>query len=245
MSAGADAAIPLADKDTKSILHVLEGKCSIKDAIYPCSLGDLVRASGLMTGWTGRRLVSTAEYKSMPLDELNKLMGQRVTAGWGDNDAEILSDELAKVQAEYDYILLDTNPSLQLLTTNALVACNYVLIPVFAEETSLSAVEELWDTIRNINRMSPWKVREVAGLLLTKYSPNRKISKAVTPILEDMARQMETIVFKQTIRQSAAVSEYLSNHETLLSYDKSGSATKDYLEFAKEFEARIRELEGE
>lgn len=245
MSAGIDAAIPLEDKDTKSLLHVLEGKCSIEDAVYPCSLGDLVRASGLMTGWTGRKLITAKEYKTLPSEELNKIIGQRIAAGWGDNDAEILSDELAKVQSKYDYIFLDTNPSLQLLTTNALIACDYVLIPVFTEEASLSAVEELWDTICNINRLSPWKVREIAGILLTKYSPNRRISKAITPILEDMAQQMETIVFKQTIRQGASVSEYLSNHETLLSFDKTGPVTKDYLAFATEFETRIQELEGE
>ena len=59
---------------------------------------------------------------------------------------KVLRGELASVRNNYDYILMDTNPSLTLLTINSLFAADYVLIPAFAEAASRDAIRELWDT---------------------------------------------------------------------------------------------------
>lgn len=244
MSAGKGVAIEPEDTETKCLLHVLRGSCTLEEAIYPCVLGDLVRASSLLTGWTGRKLITPDEYKSLSMEELHKLIGERFEAGWDSRDSEVLAAELNKIRDRYDYILLDTNPSLQLLTLNSLFAADYVLIPAFAEEASRSAIIELWDTISNINQSAPWKRLKVLGILMTRYVNRTRIAKRFVKTYMRMAAQMDTILFEQKIRQNVAVSEYLTNHENLLDFDPTGPVTADYLAFAKEFEARVEEMEA-
>lgn len=244
MSAGKGVAIEPEDTETKSLLHVLRGSCTLEDAVYPCVLGDLVRASSRLTGWTGRKLITPREFETLSMEQVYKLIGERFAAGWDNRDSEVLSAELEKIRDRYDYILLDTNPSLQLLTLNSLFAADYVLIPAFAEEASRSAIIELWDTITNINQNAPWKNLKVLGILLTRFAPRTRIAKRFIKTYTRMASQMDTILFQQKIRQNVAVSEYLTNHENLLDFDPNGAVTQDYIVFAEEFKARIEEMEA-
>lgn len=239
MSAGPGALINVNDTETKSILHVMRGECTMREAIFPCEIGDLVRASSLLSQWTGRPLVNLQELYSLPMKELHDLMISRAEQGWGETDSYVLSEKLEEVKGDYDYILLDTNPSLMALTVNSLCASDYVLVPAIAERISLEAVKELWDTIKNLNHFNRWRKIKIAGILLTRYKPNTVIARAYRAQLEKQAKEMGTIVFNTTIRDSISVSEYTAEEKNLYAYDPGNNVTQDYIKFVEEFIAKV------
>ena len=163
MVAGKGIAIARSDTKSLSILNVLQGECHIADVIVPSNLGDLARASSFLSQWTGRRLISRDEYETLSKDEMFNLIEERHRAGWGANDADVLNQELKLIRNQYDYIIMDTNPSLTLLTLNSLYAADYVLIPAFTETASKDAILELWDTIQNVRYYNPDKKLQVLG----------------------------------------------------------------------------------
>lgn len=242
MTAGPGALIDIGDTRTRSILHVMRGECTIEEAVFPCEIGDLVRSSSLLSQWTGRSIASPEEFSRLPKDELYALMKHRMDEGWGQNDSGVLAEKLQKVRGDYDFILMDTNPSLMPLTVNSLCASDFVLIPAFAEKASLEAVKELWDTIQNLNFYNSWHEIRLAGILVTRFKPNTIISKTYRRQLEKQAAKMGTVVFKSAIRDNISVVEYMAKRQNLLKYQPHGKATLDYIEFVKEFIERINLL---
>ena len=239
MSAGPNALIEVNDTKTKSILHVMRDECTLREAIFPSEIGDVVRASSLLSQWTGRPLVTLQELYEIPADKLHKLMMSRAEKGWGQTDSYVLSEKLEEVKDDYDYILMDTNPSLMALTVNSLCASDYVLVPAIAERISLEAVKELWDTIQNLNHFNRWHKIRIAGILLTRYKANTVIAREYRGQLEKLAQRMGTVVFNTTIRDSISVSEYTAEEKNLYEYDPDNNVTQDYLNFVEEFVARI------
>lgn len=244
MVAGKGVAIRRGDTESLSVLNVLRGECSLEDAIVHTEIGDLVRASSMLSQWTGRHLISRDEFRDMDKDAVYSLMEQRYNDGWGERDAEVLAKELQSVKDKYDYILMDTNPSLTLLTLNSLYAAEYVLIPAFTEAASRDAITELWDTINGIKYFNPAKYLEIAGILITKYAVRSKNAKRYVGLYHKLAQKMGTILFETKIRNSVSVSEYMTAQVDLLHYDKSGNTAQDYLVFVEEFKARIKEMEA-
>lgn len=243
MVAGKGIAIPLGDKTTRSMLDVLRRDCSLEDVIIPCDFGDLARASNLLSQWTGRSLISRTEFESLEKDEVYKLIEERYSSGWGTDDHKVLKEIISSVRERYDYIFMDTNPSLTLLTINSLVAADYVLIPAFAEAASRDAITELWDTIRGLRAYNPDMQLQVAGILITKFKPRNPFAKKYIQVYKRMAQSMGGILFEQKIREATTVTEYITTQENLLSYDSYGNAALDYKKFADEFTARIAVLE--
>lgn len=242
MAAG--LALEREDNTTPSALQVLLGECSLRDAIVPSALGDLLRASSFLSRWTGNKLLSRDEYAELDDASLIRLLDERFHAGLGENDAAVLSKALKDVRDEYDFVLMDTNPSLTLLTLNALFAADYVLIPAFTEAASLDAILELWDTIQNIRYYNPERKLQILGILITRFQPRTTIAKNFIDIFGNLAAQMNTIVFKQQIRQSIAVSEYMMVQKNLIAYNRQSPASIDYLAFVEELKQRLTDLGG-
>lgn len=244
MMAGEGVAIPRYDEDTLSLLHVMNGQCTLRDAIVHTDIGDVVRASSFLSQWRGNTLISTKEYEQLDSNSLLALMKKRYDDNYGQTNASVLSGKLADLRGEYDYIFLDTNPSLMVLTVNALFASDYVLIPVITDGASQDAVEELWTTIQTIRQHNTERKLEVAGILVTRYQSNSYAGKNFIPIFESMARQMDSVLFQQKIRSSTIALECLAAEQDLVNYNRRCVASIDYMAFAEEFKMRIKELEG-
>ena len=244
MMAGEGIAISRQDTDTLSLLHVMNGQCTLRDAIVQTDIGDLVRASSFLSEWRGNSLVNTTEFEMLDRDALFSLMEKRYNENYGATNASVLSEKLAELRDEYDYILLDTNPSLMVLTVNALYASDYVLIPVITDGASQDAVVELWTTIQTIRQHNTERKLKVAGILVTRYQSNSYAGKRYISVFESMAQQMDSILFKQKIRNSTIALECISAEQDLINYNRKCVASTDYLAFTEEFKARINELEG-
>ncbi len=141
----------------------------------------------------------------------------------------ILSSIISELK-EYSYILIDCPPSLGLLTVNALVAANNLLIPMQCEFYSLDGLSNLLNTIKLINKNLN-KNLSIVGILLTMYDKRNKLTEQVE---NDVRKCLGDLVFKTTIPRNVRVSEAPSHGLPVLVYDYRSPGAVAYVELAKE-----------
>jgi chromosome partitioning protein len=137
---------------------------------------------------------------------------------------------LEQVRGEYDYILIDCPPSLNMLTVNALVAANGVVIPMQCEYYALEGLSSLLDTIEQI-RISVNPQIKLEGLLRTMYDPRNNLSNDVSSeLIEHFGDQVYRTVIPRNVRLAEAPSYGLP----ILQYDKNSRGSMAYLALAGE-----------
>lgn len=142
-----------------------------------------------------------------------------------------LRKALLEVRNDYDYILIDNQPSLGMLTINGLVASDSVLIPVQAEFYALEGLTDLMNTV-NLVRENLKPNLEIMGAVITMYDSRTKLSKEV---LQELYRYFPDKIFRSVIPRSVRLAEAPSFGKTILGYDPSSKAAKAYERLAKEF----------
>ncbi|OHA06517.1 MAG: hypothetical protein A2934_05245 [Candidatus Sungbacteria bacterium RIFCSPLOWO2_01_FULL_47_10] len=141
-----------------------------------------------------------------------------------------LKDALQSIAKDYDYIIIDSPPSLGLLTVNALTASHKVIIPVQCEYYSLEGLAELLKTITLINKNLKTKI-EVMGTLLTMYDRKSRLNRAVA---KETRRKFPGYVFDTTIPRNVSLAEAPSFGKTILHYDPYSHGAKAYRRLAEE-----------
>jgi len=141
-----------------------------------------------------------------------------------------LEKALVTVKPKYDYILIDTPPSLGLLTINALVASNGVIVPVQCEYLSLRGLVQLENTLSMIRENLNPDV-EIQGILPTMFDKRLLHSKEAVDILKE---NFGDLVFKTRIRKTVRYAEAPVKGQSVLSYDPTGDAADLYRDLAKE-----------
>lgn len=244
--AGGPGPIKLGDTTSLSILEVLKLECSIEEAIVQSNIGDLVRASPNLTQWTGRSLMSRRDFLELQRQEatpedIYRLLESRFNEGWGATEHTTLDWVLQKVRNDYDFIFLDTNPSLTLLTLNSLYTADYIIIPVFTEDTSRTALLDLRDTINQMQAENSDMHAEILGLLITKYKRRTIVAGNYMAEYQRLASELGTVLFQTKIRDGLAAAEYANKRVDLIRYDPKSPVSKDYQSFADEFLKVIKE----
>ena len=141
-----------------------------------------------------------------------------------------LEKALAPVKENYDYVLIDTPPSLGLLTINALVASNGVIVPVQCEYLSLRGLVQLENTLSMIRENLNPDVG-IEGILPTMYDTRTLHSREAVEILQE---NFGDLVFETKIRKTVRYAEAPVKGSSVLKYDPSGNAAQAYRELAKE-----------
>jgi chromosome partitioning protein len=141
-----------------------------------------------------------------------------------------LEKGLAHVKGDYDYVLVDTPPSLGLLTINALVAANGVIVPVQCEYLSLRGLVQLENTLSMIRENLNPEV-EIVGILPTMFDGRTLHSKEAVEILQE---NFGRLVFDTRIRKTVRYAEAPVKGSSVLKYDPKGPAADAYRELAKE-----------
>jgi chromosome partitioning protein len=141
-----------------------------------------------------------------------------------------LEKALALVKDSYDYVLVDTPPSLGLLTINALVASHGVIVPVQCEYLSLRGLVQLENTLSMIRENLNPEVA-IEGILPTMYDSRTLHSREAVEILQE---NFGDLVFDTKIRKTVRYAEAPVKGTSVLKYDPSGNAAQAYRELAKE-----------
>jgi chromosome partitioning protein len=141
-----------------------------------------------------------------------------------------LEKSLAPVKADYDYVLIDTPPSLGLLTINALVASHGVIVPVQCEYLSLRGLVQLENTLSMIRENLNPEV-QIVGILPTMFDGRTLHSKEAVEILTE---NFGPLVFNTRIRKTVRYAEAPVKGSSILKYDPKGPAADAYRDLAKE-----------
>lgn len=244
MSAGENVAIDPRDTKTLSVLDVLEGRCSAQEAIIETPLGDMLRASTFLTKWNSSLAITPEEYKAVrdDLKQLQEFCDQRIL-----NQAQkqaMLYRGLRNVQGNYDFILIDSNPSLTLVTLNCLYASDGVVIPALCEVTSIVAVMELINTVKSLVRYNYNRNIKILGILRTRVERRLTSFKRYTDLYSEFAGEMKTKLFDTYIRKNARAADCIDGFSNLIDWDRNGTATQDYFSFTEELLDELSEQFG-
>lgn len=144
----------------------------------------------------------------------------------------ILSDITETLQEQYDYILIDTSPSLNILTINALCAADSVLITADTQLFAIVGISELLKTIQKIKKRVNPKL-SVKGILLTMCDSRTNLSKLLTEQVEEMY-QGKIKVFQTKIPKTVKVGEAIYSGQSIKKYAKGSSVDLAYDHLAKE-----------
>ena len=145
----------------------------------------------------------------------------------------MLKEALESLDKEYDYIVIDTPPTLGILTTNAMAASDSIIVPMAADLYSIQGLSQLNGLILNVRKYCN-KDLKLAGLLITKYHGNQNISKAVSEKIAEIAQELDTKVFTSKIRESVAIRESQLLRSDIFKDAPKANATVDYSEFIDE-----------
>ncbi len=141
-----------------------------------------------------------------------------------------LKSALNEVIGEYQYILIDCPPALDLLTLNALVASDSVLVPIQCEFFALEGISQLMDTIDRIKGAFNPDLK-VEGVLLTMYDDRTNLTRQVE---SDLREFFGDEVFRTVIPRSVRLAEAPSFGQTILAYDPRSRGAEAYIQLAKE-----------
>ena len=147
-----------------------------------------------------------------------------------ENREGLLKKALARMQKEYDYIIIDCPPSLGLLTLNALTSADSVLIPVQCEYFALEGLGQLLNTV-NIVKQHFNKNLTIEGVLLTMFDTRLKLSHQVA---EEVKKYFGEKVFGTIIHRNVRISESPSYGKPVILYDAVSSGSKNYISLASE-----------
>jgi chromosome partitioning protein len=204
----ATTGIGIAKNTGKPTLYdVLLGEQSIEDTVVPTELEGL---------------------DLLPADK--NLVGANVDLVAAPDRETRLRDKLASIRSRYQYLIIDCPPALDLLTLNALLASDSVLVPIQCEFFALEGISGLLDTIDRIKDSFKHSLA-LEGILLTMYDDRTNLTRQVAA---DLREFFGNDVFKTVISRSIRLAEAPSHGKAILSYDVRSKAAESYIQLAKE-----------
>jgi chromosome partitioning protein len=144
-----------------------------------------------------------------------------------------LKDALGEL-SEYDLVILDCPPTLGMTLTQALLAANYVIVPIAADFYSHEGVVDLNDTLQKAKRGNP--NLEILGYLMTRYDGRMRVAKESLKLTADKYKEL---AFETVIRELAAIKTAPAMRLTVYEYDGNGEGAADYSAFTEEVVSRL------
>jgi chromosome partitioning protein len=146
------------------------------------------------------------------------------------NRENVLKQMLEPIKDQYDFVIIDCLPSLGLITVNALVAANSVIVPVQCEFFALEGLGKLLNTVKIVqSRLNP--DLQIEGILMTMYDGRLRLSNQV---VSEVRKHFDDMVFSTIIHRNSRLSEAPSVGRPVILYDADSKGTVNYLNLAKE-----------
>ncbi|MGE0868088.1 MAG: ParA family protein [Kofleriaceae bacterium] len=200
-----------------SLYDALVGDVSLEDAIRPTDITTL-----------------------FVVPATTDLVGAEIELISAERRERFLADALAQVAYGYDYVVLDCPPSLGLLTLNALVAADGVIVPMQAEYFALEGLSALTSTIEKVKSAYNPSLT-IDGVLFTMFDGRLSVANQVRA---EVAKFFGDKVFDETVPRNVRLSEAPSHGKPVLLYDLRCPGTKSYLAVAEEFLDRTLMVEA-
>ena len=150
----------------------------------------------------------------------------------GDDRLYALRNVLKPLRKKYDVITIDCPPALNVLSANALVAADKVIIPLTADTFALQGLYQLVATIRDAQKVNPALV--IGGVVLTRYSARTIITRDITKVLEETCERLDVPLYKTTIPEGVAIREAQTLRESIFDYAPKSRPVKAYAELVNE-----------
>lgn len=145
----------------------------------------------------------------------------------------LLQEALREIKHQYDYIIIDTPPQLGVLVVNAYTAADKLVVPVVVDTYSMDGFKQLYNLYLDVRKQYNSELT-IDGLLLTRYTANRTLSKQVRENVGMIASQLGIKLYGTAIRESIAVSEAQHKRQSVLEYAAKSNSAVDYLRFIDE-----------
>lgn len=180
----------------------------------------------------GAAIVQMAEIPGLYLLPSNiNLVGAETELAQTEGGQFRMKTLLDTVKANYDYVIIDCSPSLGMLTLNALIAADSVIIPVQCEYFALEGLGKLLNTIKMVKAgLNPGL--EIEGFLLTMYDSRLRLANQV---VGEVRNHFGGLVFDTIIQRNTRLSESPSYGKPVITYDATSSGSTNYLNLAREF----------
>ena len=191
---------------SKGVYQVLIGEIQAREAVARTRFGDVFPSNKALAG-AGIELIGM------------------------DKREFLLRDALDQLREDYDFILIDCPPSLELLTLNALCAADAILVPVQGEYYALEGLSDLMNTVRIVRRSLNPKL-ELEGVLLTMFDGRTNLALQVA---EEVKHYFPGKVYATVIPRNVRLSEAPSHGKPITAYDRSSRGAEAYTAFAAEF----------
>src|SRR4051794_6253275 len=204
--------------ERKTIYNVILREADIRDVVTP-------------TAYEGLSL--------LPADQ--NLVAANLDLVEGDDRETRLQAALSRITGEYDYIIIDCPPALDLLTLNALTASNAVLIPILCEFFSLEGISQLIDTVGRVKESFNPELG-IEGVLLTMYDDRTNLTRQVEA---DLRSFFGDEIFKTVIPRNVRLAEAPSFGQPILAYDPRSRGAEAYIQLAKEVLAHDKRARSE
>ena len=199
-------------------------KRKVKYSIYDVLINNVDPKEAIVSTKYGDVLPSSAN-----------LAGAAVELLYTEGREHQLKNVMEPIRANYDLIMIDCPPSLEMLTLNGLCAADSILVPVQCEYFALEGLSDLMSTLRMVKRRMNPKL-EIFGVVLTMFDGRTNFSSQVA---EEVRRHFPGKVFASVIPRNVRLAEAPSHGIPVMSYDKYSRGAKAYKELAKEFKMKL------
>ena len=191
----------------------------------------------VLTGETDiKQVVLTTNYQNLSIVPTNVTLSGAEFDLYNDEGSEYnLKDAFKSVSNDYDYIIIDCPPSLGMLTINAFVASDGILVPMQAEFYAVEGLSQLISTTKRIKKLYNEDL-QIVGILITMYNKRLLLSMQV---MDELQKYYPDKLFNTTISRNVKLSEAPGFGKPVYYHDKHSKGANEYLDVAKELVERI------
>ncbi len=145
-----------------------------------------------------------------------------------------LKEAVSVVAGEYDFIVIDTPPSLGVLTVNAFTCATDILIPTTAGIFATAGISQLNETVSSVQKYCNPGVK-IRGILFTRFNPRANISRQIKELTEQLSEYISAPIYQTYIRAGVVVEEAQANKADIFNYAGKSTVAEDYRTFIEEF----------
>lgn len=151
-----------------------------------------------------------------------------------------LKEAVSTVVGDYDFIVIDTPPSLGVLTVNAFTCATDIVIPTTAGIFATAGISQLNETVTSVQKYCNPGVK-IRGILFTRFNPRANISRQIRELAEQLSEYISAPIYQTYIRSGVVVEEAQANKVDIFDFAEKSTVARDYQAFIEEFLKGVNE----